>query len=70
VTHGENVPSDWYAWFRRCPDCGDTYHASDGCDCRERYADEDARAEAVLARLPADMAARVRRMIEEIGGEE
>jgi hypothetical protein len=65
----ENTSSDWGSWYTTCPDCGATYHASEGCDCRERRAEEDERAEAVLARLPSDLAARVRRMIEEIGGE-
>jgi len=66
---GDNLPDDWGSWYTTCPDCGARCHASEGCDCRERRADEDRRLEATLARLPSDLAARVRLMIEEIGEE-
>lgn len=67
--HGLNQPDDWNCWTRRCPDCGATHHASGGCDCRERRAEEDERLEETLSRLPEKVRASVRRMIEEIGEE-
>jgi len=36
VSHGENVPSDWYSsrYREHCELCGATYHASEGgCSC-------------------------------------
>jgi hypothetical protein len=31
-----NAPDDWHAYFRRCPDCGTRYHASEGgCSCSD-----------------------------------
>ena len=67
MSHGDNTPSDWLAWVRRCDDCGERYHASEGCDCRRRWEEEDRRAEATLDRLPPDLAAWVRRALADMG---
>jgi hypothetical protein len=45
-----NVPDDWGMYYRKCMDCGGTYHESEGgCGCweekRERLWDE------IIARL-------------------
>ena len=34
-----NVPDDWGAYYRRCPECGHTYHMSgtDECACVETF---------------------------------
>ena len=34
VPIGWNVPEDWGSYYRKCSNCGSTYHASEGgCDC-------------------------------------
>ena len=31
--HMMNVPSDWNSYYRTCPACGTTWHASEGGGC-------------------------------------